>query len=253
MSKLPPWPYPKLAAHRGAGKLAPENTLASLRLGHQHGYRMAEIDVKLSGDGVAFLLHDETLQRTTSGRGRADALSWHELALLDAGSWHSPAYAGETVPSLAAVAAFCRAQDVALNIEIKPTPGRERETGAAVALDAQVLWDGAAIPPLLSSFSEASLEAAREAVPGLPRAWLADRIPQDWSARVAAAGCIAVDLDHRLLTKARVDEFHAAGLRIAAWTVNDPKRAGKLLDWGVDTVITDAVDVIAPRQSHIGN
>lgn len=244
---MSPWPYPPLCAHRGAGKLAPENTLASLRLGASHGYRMAEIDVKLSGDGVAFLLHDATLQRTTNGRGRADALAWRELALLDAGSWHSPAYAGEPLPSLAAVAAFCRAQGVALNIEIKPTPGRERETGAAVALDAQALWSGAKVAPLLSSFSETSLDAAREAAPELPRACLADRLPKDWEERVETVGCIAVDLDHTLLTKARVDAFHAAGLRVATWTVNDSDRARKLLQWGVDTVITDAVDVISPE------
>ena len=68
---LADWPYPRLAAHRGAGILAPENTLAALRLGYVHGYRMVEIDVKLSADGVSFLLHDNTLDRTTSARGRA--------------------------------------------------------------------------------------------------------------------------------------------------------------------------------------
>ena len=70
------WPYPRFAAHRGAGKRAPENTLAALKLGHSFGYRMAEFDVKLSADGVAFLLHDSTLQRTTNGYGRADARIW---------------------------------------------------------------------------------------------------------------------------------------------------------------------------------
>jgi glycerophosphoryl diester phosphodiesterase len=74
------WPYPRLCAHRGAGKLAPENTLAAFRVGYAHGYRMAEFDVKLSADGVAFLLHDDTLDRTTNARGRADALTMCELA-----------------------------------------------------------------------------------------------------------------------------------------------------------------------------
>ncbi len=247
MSALPAWPYPKLVAHRGAGKLAPENTLAAFRLGYAHGYRMAEFDVKLSADGVAFLLHDGTLDRTTSGRGRADALSWRELSQLDAGAWHSPAYAGETLPTLAAVARWALASGVAVNIEIKPTPGRERETGAAVALDAQSLWAGADVMPLLSSFSEVALAAAREAVPVLPCALLGDQIPDDWRARVARLGCIAVDLDHALLTAARIDEFHAAGLRVAAWTVNEPARVAELLVWGVDSIITDAVDVIPPR------
>ena len=198
MCGLPPWPYPKLAAHRGAGLLAPENTLAAFRVGYSHGYRMAEFDVKLSADGVAFLLHDDTLDRTTDVRGRADALTWRELSLLDAGSWHSPAYAGEPLATLAGVAAWSRAHDVAVNIEIKPTRGRERETGAAVALDAATLWSGAAVKPLLSSFSDLSLDAAREAAPELPRAYLGEQLPDDWRERVMRLGCIALDLKHTL-------------------------------------------------------
>lgn len=252
MAVLPPWPYPKRAAHRGAGKLAPENTLASLRLGYSYGYRMAEIDVKLSADGVAFLLHDATLDRTTNGKGRADALGWGELSRLDAGSWHSAPHAGEALPTLAAVARYCRANGIALNIEIKPTPGRERETGASVALDAATLWKGSDVPPLLSSFSATALEAALEVVPSLPRAWLTETLPDDWRERCAALGCVALDAKHTLLKAETVAAAHSAGLRVAAWTVNDPIRAAELAAWGVDTIITDAVDEIdatAPRPS----
>ena len=241
-----PWPYPRHVAHRGAGKLAPENTLSAFRLGHRHGYRMAEFDVKLSADGVAFLLHDSTLDRTTNGKGRADALTWRELALLDAGSWHSPAFAGEPLPTLAAVAHFLRANDMAANIEIKPMPGREAETGAAVALDAHSLWSGAGVPPLLSSFSEVALAAARDAVPTLARAWLCDELPPDWRDRCAGLGCVALDAAHKLLTSEVVAAANAAGLRVATWTVNDSARAAELFGWGVDSIITDAVDVIAP-------
>lgn len=244
MAGLPAWPYPRLAAHRGAGKLAPENTLAAFRVGYAHDYRMAELDAKLSADGVAFLLHDPTLDRTTSGTGRADALSWRELAQLDAGTWHSLQYAGEPLPALATIARWSRANGVALNIEIKPTPGRERETGAAIALDCKSLWANADVLPLLSSFAEATLVAACEVAPEMPRAWLTDQWRDDWRERVQRAGCIAVDVKHTLLSRERVAEFHAAGLRVVTWTVNDPARAADLLAWGVDTVITDAVDVI---------
>jgi len=241
------WPYPRLCAHRGAGKLAPENTLAALRLGYAHGYRMAEFDVKLAADGVPFLLHDDTLDRTTNGHGRADAHTWRELAQLDAGSWHSPAYAGETLPTLAAVARWSLAHDVAVNIEIKPTRGRERETGAAVALDAAALWAGSRLPPLLSSFSDAAIAAARDVAPALPRAWLADRLPDDWQARAARAGCVAVDLEHTLVNHTQVEAIHAAGLHLLCWTVNDPVLIERLFDLGADTVITDALDVLASR------
>ncbi|MFZ2329755.1 MAG: glycerophosphodiester phosphodiesterase family protein, partial [Rhodoferax sp.] len=123
------WPYPRWVAHRGAGKLAPENTLAAFRLGASYGYRMFECDVKLSADGVPFLMHDATLQRTTNARGKLGAGNsavggdhpWGVLAQLDAGGWHSRAFAGEPLPTLDAIAAFCIHNGHFLNIEIKPT------------------------------------------------------------------------------------------------------------------------------------
>ena len=240
------WKYPFWVAHRGAGKLAPENTLAAFRLGYAHGYRMAEFDVKLSADGVAFLLHDDTLDRTTNAQGRADARTWRELAQLDAGGWHSPAYAGEPLPTLAAVARWSIAHDVAVNIEIKPTRGRERETGAAIAFDAATLWTGARSPPLLSSFSDAALEGARDAVSALPRAYLFDRVDHDTLPRAVALGCVALDAKHTLLSDDFITRVRNAGLHVVAWTVNDPVRAVELRSLGVATVITDAIDVIAP-------
>ncbi len=246
MSALAAWPYPKLCAHRGAGKLAPENTLTAMRVGHAHGYRMVEFDVKLSADNVSFLLHDATLERTTSGRGRADALPWRELARLDAGGWHSAKYAGEMLPTLAAIARWARAHDVRCNVEIKPTPGRERETGAAVAMDAAALWRDAEVPPLLSSFSEVALQAAREAAPAMPRALLFDELPLDWMDRLSALECVALDTRHDGLDLAVVARAHAGGFRVACWTPNDAARIAELHALGVDTVITDAVDTVAP-------
>ncbi len=134
---------------------------------------------------------------------------------------------------------------MAVNIEIKPTPGRERETGAAIALDAKTLWAGADVKPLLSSFSDDALDAAREAVPELPRAWLIERLPDDWRSAIVRLGCIALDAKHTLLTRDLVAEVRGAGLRVATWTVNDPARAAELAGFGVDTIITDAIDVIA--------
>jgi glycerophosphoryl diester phosphodiesterase len=243
---MTPWPYPRFAAHRGAGKLAPENTLAAMRAGFSRGYRMVEFDVKLSGDGVPFLLHDETLDRTTNGQGRADAMNWTELAKLDAGSWHSPEYAGETLPTLAAIAHWAIANGVACNIEIKPMPGRERETGAAVALDASELWRSAAVAPLLSSFSADSLRAARDAVPELQRAWLLDKIPADWQARLADLGCVALDACYKALTADTVSAAHGAGYKVLTYTPNDAGVISMLREWQVDTIITDAIDCIAP-------
>jgi glycerophosphoryl diester phosphodiesterase len=240
------WPYPRWIAHRGAGTLAPENTLAALRLGAAHGYRMAECDVKLSADGMPFLLHDATLERTTNGHGTAGHHAWPHLAALDAGGWHSTAFVGERLPTLAAVAAWCQAEGVCLNIEIKPTPGLEAETGHRVAQAAQALWAGATVPPLLTSFEPASLTAARAAAPRLPRGLLLDRLPHGGVALAQQLGCVAVVCHHPLWTAGLVGTCQAAGLRTLAYTVNDPTRAQQLLELGLDSLITDRVDVFAP-------
>ncbi len=240
------WPYPRYIAHRGAGKLAPENTLTSMRVGRAHGYRMVEFDVKLSADGVSFLLHDDTVDRTTDSVGRADAHAWSALARLDAGSWHSPAYAGETLPTLVAIARWSIANGVACNIEIKPSPGRESYTGAAIALDARTLWRSANPAPLLSSFSEEALLAARAAVPELPRALLVEQVPPDWEARLSHLECVALDADYRQLDVGLVGDVHQAGYKLLTYTPNDPAVVAKLVAWGVDGIITDAIDVIHP-------
>ena len=241
-----PWPYPRWIAHRGAGKLAPENTLAAFRLGAQHRYRMAECDVKLSADGVPFLLHDATLERTTNAHGAADALPWAELATLDAGRWHSGAYAGEPLLTLDALAAWCLEHDQLLNIEIKPVPGTESHTGRVVAQHAARLWAGAATPPLLSSFQPAALAAARDTAPELPRALLLDALPPGWLALARELGCDAVVCHHPLWTAATATQALAAGLQLLAYTVNDPTEADRLWDLGLDGLITDRIDLFNP-------
>ena len=245
MSELPAWPYPRYWAHRGAGKQAPENTLAAFRLGAAFGYSAFECDVKLSADGKAFLLHDDTLNRTTDGYGRADQYTLGELCQLDAGSWHSTEYAGESLPSLKAILHFINANQFMINVEIKPTIGREYETGAAVAMDVANQWSGD-LPPLISSFSESALLGAKAAVPHLPRAWLVDQLPDNWLERLQALDCIAIDANHRILTRAVVETAKQHGLRVLCYTVNDLERAQELIDWGVDSIITDVIHKISP-------
>lgn len=240
------WPYPRWIAHRGAGKLAPENTLAAFRVGAAHGFRAFECDAKLSADGVPFLLHDATLDRTTSARGPAGERSWAELSRLDAGGWHSRAYAGEPVASLAAIAAYVRRNGYALNIEIKPSPGTEEATGGAVALAVRELWRGDAMPPLLSSFRPESLHAARAAAPELPRALLVDALWPEWFETAQSLGCCAVVANWQLVDAALAERLHAAGLRALCYTVNDPAPAVRLLALGIDGLISDAVDRFSP-------
>lgn len=239
------WPYPRWIAHRGAGQLAPENTLAAFRLGHAHGYRMFECDVRLSADGVPFLLHDDVLDRTTDGKGGVAGLDWPALSRLDAGSWHSPGFRGEPLASLQAVLFFCEAQDCALNVELKPTPGTEFETGVVVARTLQRDWRGR-LPPLLSSFRIEALRGAQEGAPALPRALLIERLEPDCVDLALGLGCVAVVAHHALITARFEAWLRSAGLAVLAYTVNDDAEAWRLRQIGVHGLITDRVDHFDP-------
>ncbi|MFT3813950.1 MAG: glycerophosphodiester phosphodiesterase [Acidovorax sp.] len=241
-----PWPYPRWIAHRGAGKLAPENTLAAFRLGAQYGYRMFECDAKLSADGTVFLMHDTTLDRTTNGHGVGGEHPWHTLAQLDAGGWHSRRFAGEPLPTLANVARFCIANGCHLNIEIKPTPGVEEETGRTVAAEAARLWHGQAVPPLLTSFQAAALAGARATAPHLPRGLLLDTLTDGWLDTARSLGCVAVVCNHALWNTEHVAQVHGAGMRTLSYTVNDDGAAQRLIALGTDGIITDRVDLFSP-------
>ena len=248
MSPLAPWPYPFWIAHRGAGKLAPENTLAAFRHGAGYGFRMFECDVKLSADGVPFLLHDTALERTTSGQGTAGALAWGALAQLDAGSWHSRRFAGEPLPTLANVARWCLRNGHLLDLEIKPTPGAEAATGRAVASAAAHLWAQAATPPLLTSFKPEALQAAGEAAPQLPRGLLLDTLWDGCFERAAQLGCVALVCNHALWDAALVTRVHSLGLRALSYTVNDECEAERLIALRSDGIVTDRVDLFSPTE-----
>lgn len=239
------WPYPHIVAHRGGGKLAPENTLAAIDTGARYGHTMIEFDAKLSRDEHIFLLHDDTLDRTSNGWGIAGELPWHQLAQLDAGGWFAKEFSNERLPLLEAVAARCRQHNLMANIEIKPTTGYEAQTGRVIALAARELWQGE-IAPLLSSFSFTALEAAMQAAPELPRGLLLDEWHDEWRTMTEALDCVSIHLNHCLLDAERTAEIKRAGLKILVYTVNQPERARILLEWGVDAICTDRIDIIGP-------
>jgi glycerophosphoryl diester phosphodiesterase len=139
-----------------------------------------------------------------------------------------------------------------MNIELKPAPGYEIETGGAVArITAAMFADELAAgqlerAPLLSSFSQQALAAAREAAPQLPRACLMSELPPDWERRAREVEAAAIHVSHRHLTPQQAREVKAAGFGLFCYTVNDPARARELLGWGVDAFCTDRIDLIGP-------
>lgn len=242
----PLWPYPRIIAHRGGGLLAPENSLAAIRLARNLGFIGVEFDVKLTKDGVPVLMHDDTLERTTNGTGSVAQTSYQEIVKLDAGGWFGNEFAGEPVPSFAAASALCRQAGIWANIEIKPSPGHDRETGEAVARMAKLLWTGSHPLPLLSSFSALALEAAAVESPELPRALLVVEAPPNWLAQLDRLQCVALHVSHRHLDAELVKAVHDSGRGVLTYTVNDSEIALDMLEWGVDALVTDQLDAITP-------
>ncbi|WP_018151202.1 glycerophosphodiester phosphodiesterase [Leeia oryzae] len=237
------WPYPFLFAHRGGGTLAPENTLAGMAEAVKHHFGAVEFDVKLSKEGQCYLLHDDTLDRTSNGHGLAAEKTVLDLLALDAGSWLAPRFAGEPVPFFSTIATYCKAHGLLANVEIKPCPGRDAETGTLVANATASLWANATVKPLMSSFSLTALKAAQQAQPALPRGWLIEAPwPDNWQDTLQDLQAVSLHSDEALLTEARVHAVKAAGYRVLAYTVNDVARAEELKRWGVDGLFTDALD-----------
>jgi glycerophosphoryl diester phosphodiesterase len=246
LAPMSSWPYPRIVAHRGGGSLAPENTLGALRLAASRGFKGVEFDVMLAGDGTPLLMHDETLERTTGVAGEVARTPYAELARLDAGLRFGERWRGERIPRFAEAGRLCRELGLWANVEIKPATGHERATGEAAARLARELWRGAELQPVLSSFSREALEAARRAAPELPRGGLFDEVPADWLDRLREFECVALHCDGSKLTQALARQIHAAGYAILCWTVNEAAAARQLLGWGVECLVTDALDLIGP-------
>lgn len=243
------WPYPQFIAHRGAGQSAPENTLSAFKLGYAHGFRMFECDVTLSKDTIAFLHHDDMLNRTTNATGYVQDYLWKDLSCLDAGLWYSTAYANERLPTLTHIAEFIHSKQAMLNIEIKPSLNREAETGTIVANLVAKLWDiqtsNSNYPlPLLSSFSQTALIAAYTAQPKLPFALLVNNIPDDWQIVLKRLNCIALACEVSNLTQVNVNSIKNAGYYMLAYTCNNLNQAKQCLTWGVNSIITDRLDYL---------
>jgi glycerophosphoryl diester phosphodiesterase len=236
-------------AHRGGGDAAPENTLAAFEVGFKAGFRAFECDVKRSVDGVLWLLHDDTLDRTTDARGAAALWRWDALQLVDAGSWHSARFKGEPPPTLDQVLDFAARHGVWLNLEIKPNPGEDAATGEAVARRA-AQWataHPAAPAPLLSSFSPLALQAARVALDAmnaaLPLACLFEQYSDAALAQAVALRAEGLHTDWQQVTPERIAAVHAAGLKLRAYTINQREAAQRLLAIGLDGVFTDRMDL----------
>jgi glycerophosphoryl diester phosphodiesterase len=237
---------PRVIGHRGACGLAPENTVASFRKAAELGVRWVEFDVHLSADGIPVVIHDDTVNRTTSGRGAVAFLNLAELQALDAGTWFEPRFQGERVPTLEAIVTLLGKLGLGAVVEIKPSPGTEAATAEAAVRLLLQRWPDHLPPPMVSSFKRAALERAREVAPGIARALLVGRVRNGWQREVDRLGCAALHADQRRLDERIVASVTHAGLPLFAYTVNDEARAAELFRWGVAAVFSDRPDLIEP-------
>jgi glycerophosphoryl diester phosphodiesterase len=190
-------------------------------------------------------MHDDTLNRTTNGRGRVARTDWAALQALDAGSWRAARFTGEAIPTLSSALRLCADLGLWPNVEIKPCPGRARETGRLVAREVLREWRGRA-RPLLSSFSAIALAAARDEAPELPRGLLVEDVPSNWRGEMARVGCFSLHCHYRAASAALLKRATADGYPVLCYTVNRAGSAHRLRSLGVSAIVTDRLDLIHP-------
>jgi glycerophosphoryl diester phosphodiesterase len=232
--------HPPLLAHRGASADAPENTLASIRLAREQGAAWVEFDVKLTHDGVPILMHDDTLERTTDGKGNVADTIWADIQKCDAGSWFNAHFKGEKVPHLADAVRAVLDCGLHLNLEIKPCPGRAKATAMVALIETAKLWPHDRPPPLISSFDEEALATAAQLHPEWPRSLACEEWRENWPNVARRFGASALTIDVNLLTPVRLSQLVQSGLAILPYTVNDAARAKELMAQGVTAVFCDA-------------
>jgi glycerophosphoryl diester phosphodiesterase len=231
-------------AHRGASQLAPENTLAAFELAARQGADGIELDIRLCRTGEWVVIHDVRLSRTTNGRGFVRAKSIDELRGLDAGSAFHPMFADERIPTLAEVLDWAKGR-VLLNIEVK-SQARANE-GAELRLLHLLRRHGMRQQCLISSFNPIVLRRLARLDPTLPTAFL---LNVKWLQRGTAKSLTrlmnvrALHISRRLARPRFIKRIHRTGLRVMVWGINDSAEFRRLIDYGVDGIITDAPHVL---------
>ncbi len=239
----------RIGGHRGAAGEAPENTFAGFDLAAAAGVDYLELDVRLAADGVALVFHDDELDRTTDGAGPFADRSSGELLRLDAGTWFGREFRGERIPTLDGFLAWLvERPGLGATIEAK---GPRSGGAIARAIAGIPGWSGASI----CSFSAEELLEAAAVAPAIPRMRIFDRDEPETDPYelAAAAGARAVNVPIDWLTAGSVARLHAAGLLVAAGTVDDAAGIRACLELGIDLVDTNLPSVVlAVRNARPG-
>ena len=234
---------PKFFAHRGAPAHAPENTLVSLEAAYGLGARWTEFDVQLTQDGMPIVLHDTTLDRTTNGQGPVAAMTWSELATLDAGGWYAPEFVGERVPTLDAWLMRSAELGMGVNIELKAPAGEPQALVDAVLASLARHWSDTLPPPLISSTDQATLVCYHQKVPDALLALIAERWQDVDQESLSVLPLFSVHLDVNQFERTQLQAIHQYGLRVLLYTVNKVQYA-QVMDWGIDSCFLDDPTIV---------
>jgi glycerophosphoryl diester phosphodiesterase len=229
-------------AHRGFSGSAPENTLAAFRKAIEAGSDMIELDVRLSRDREAMVIHDETLDGTTTGKGKVVDLTLKELKQLDAGSWFNAQFSGERIPILREVLALSKGH-ILVNIELKTGSLGDN---SILDLAGRSLHDveeaGMADQVLFSSFDPAPLEWIRKKNSRVRVAFLYNKRWDDPQQVIGGRPFSVLTCRKSVLTQANISRAKREGIRVCAYTLNTEEEIDPFLRWGVDGIITDHPD-----------
>lgn len=225
--------------HRGAAGTHPENTMASFRRAKELGCHGVEFDVHRTRDGHLVVIHDETLDRTTTGKGLVMTQTLEEVRKVDAGSWKGAQFAGERVPTLSELIADTP-DDFLLFLELKAGslyyPNIEEDVVRTIR------ESGAAARFQVSSFDHHALQKLHQLMPELPLGMLFADNPLDPVGMAKAIGASALHPAWQWVTPHMVQSAHAAGLQVNAWTCNQPEAIARMKQFGVDGIMSDYPD-----------
>ncbi|QUM86752.1 MULTISPECIES: glycerophosphoryl diester phosphodiesterase [unclassified Moritella] len=228
-----------ITGHRGAAALAPENTLASIQKAAESGIKWIEIDTQLSADNIPVIIHDQTVQRCTNGKGLVGELTLAELKGLDAGSWFASEFTGETIPTLKEALLVCQENDLNMNLEIKIYSEDEIKSLVERVVETVKVLNFPIDKLLFSSFSQTALKHCQALYPGVRRGFITKNKPSDMLVSIKPLALYSLHIDHRILNETLAESIKEAGLTLMIWTLNDPKQIDKYTAWGVDNIITD--------------
>ncbi|PDT17675.1 glycerophosphoryl diester phosphodiesterase [Rhizobium sp. J15] len=233
----------EVQAHRGASAVAPENTIAAFRAAAEQGAEWVELDVALLGDGTAVVIHDASVDRCSSSKGNLGDLTRSDLDKIDAGAWFAPRFKGEPLPMLAQAVSALGELGLNANVEIKQHPHHKSLDQLVKTVDDHLRARAAQTEIMISSFDAAALKRMHEINPSYELAMLWSKVPDDWREVLRSIPAKTVHLGYKSLSIGFLEEAVRHGIKVRAWTSNDPVELASFWHAGLTGVITDDPNV----------